>query len=60
MSKEQNVGRVISTIAYVCKSEAFDVIHLINGTDAKPEEIAKWKACGYFKAHVVAIEVADE
>jgi hypothetical protein len=60
MSNEQNVGRVISTIGYVCKSQTMPGIHYITGANATPEEVEKWKKAGYWKAHIVAIEVADE
>ena len=54
--------KTCSTIAYVCPSLSSDGhMHMINITgNETPEEIAKWESIGYYKAHVVAIEVADE
>lgn len=57
---EKFTPRACTTIAYVCPMLSSDGMHMINGEGATPEEVAKWKATGYYRARVVAIEVEDE
>ena len=53
--------KTCSFTAYVCPSKVMPgLVFVIADIDLRPEEVAKITATGYFKASIVAIEVADE
>ncbi len=50
-----------SMIAYVAPAASMPgYVHVIPDYNLKPDDVKRFIAMGYYKAHVVAIEVADE